>query len=141
IRTQFHHMIDIVPTILEATGLPAPSIVNGVGQKPIEGVSMTYTWDKERQRPVQARYPVFRDARQSWHLPRWLDGKHETSGPALGRRRCEDAQRAHGVYVGAIQHCQGLFAGRRSCDKDAGQAARDAELVFSGSIKIQRVPT
>jgi arylsulfatase A-like enzyme len=46
IRTQFHHIIDIVPTILEATGIPQPETVNGVTQKPIEGVSMAYTWDK-----------------------------------------------------------------------------------------------
>lgn len=46
IRSQFHHVIDIVPTILEATGIDAPIMVNGVAQKPIEGVSMTYTWDK-----------------------------------------------------------------------------------------------
>jgi arylsulfatase len=45
IRTQFHHMIDIVPTILEAAGIQAPLSVNGVAQKPIEGVSMAYTWD------------------------------------------------------------------------------------------------
>ena len=45
IRTQFHHMIDIVPTILEATGVKAPDIVNGIKQKPIEGVSMAYTFD------------------------------------------------------------------------------------------------
>ena len=46
IRTQFHHMIDIVPTILEATSIQAPVMVNGVAQKPIEGVSMAYTFDK-----------------------------------------------------------------------------------------------
>jgi arylsulfatase A-like enzyme len=46
IRTQFHHMIDIVPTILEVTGIAAPVMVNGIAQKPIEGVSMAYTWDK-----------------------------------------------------------------------------------------------
>jgi arylsulfatase A-like enzyme len=46
IRNQFHHMIDIVPTILEATGIPAPVMVDGVAQKPIEGVSTAYTWDK-----------------------------------------------------------------------------------------------
>ena len=45
IRTQFHHLIDIVPTILEATGIVAPVMVNGIAQKPIEGVSMAYTWD------------------------------------------------------------------------------------------------
>jgi len=46
IRTQFHHVIDIVPTILEATGIPAPVMVDGIAQKPIEGVSITYTFDK-----------------------------------------------------------------------------------------------
>jgi arylsulfatase A-like enzyme len=46
IRTQFHHLIDIVPTILEAAGIPAPETVNGIPQKPIEGVSMVYTFDK-----------------------------------------------------------------------------------------------
>ena len=46
IRWQFHHVIDIVPTILEATGIPAPVMVDGVGQKPFEGVSMAYTFDK-----------------------------------------------------------------------------------------------
>jgi arylsulfatase A-like enzyme len=45
IRTQFHHMIDVVPTILEATGIKAPTTVNGIAQKPIEGVSMVYTFD------------------------------------------------------------------------------------------------
>ena len=46
IRSQFHHLIDIVPTILEASNITAPLSVNGIGQKPIEGVSMAYTWDK-----------------------------------------------------------------------------------------------
>ncbi|HMD09434.1 MAG TPA: arylsulfatase [Candidatus Acidoferrum sp.] len=46
IRNQFHHVIDIVPTILDVTGIPAPEEVNGIHQKPIEGVSMTYTFDK-----------------------------------------------------------------------------------------------
>jgi len=46
IRTQFHHMVDIVPTILEATGIRAPEVVDGIKQKPIEGVSMAYTFDK-----------------------------------------------------------------------------------------------
>jgi arylsulfatase A-like enzyme len=46
IRPQFHHMIDIVPTILEAAGIQAPQVVNGIKQKPIEGVSMAYTFDK-----------------------------------------------------------------------------------------------
>jgi arylsulfatase A-like enzyme len=39
-------MIDVVPTILEAASIQAPVMVNGVAQKPIEGVSMAYTFDK-----------------------------------------------------------------------------------------------
>jgi arylsulfatase len=45
IRSQFHHVIDIAPTILEAAGLPEPVSVNGVQQKPIEGVSMLYSFN------------------------------------------------------------------------------------------------
>src|SRR4029077_9049680 len=46
IRNQFHHFIDIVPTILEPTGIQAPVMVDGGAQKPIEGVSMAYTFDQ-----------------------------------------------------------------------------------------------
>jgi arylsulfatase A-like enzyme len=46
IRHQFHHVIDIVPTILDATGIPAPEEINGIKQDPIEGTSLVYTWEK-----------------------------------------------------------------------------------------------
>ena len=45
VRSQFHHVIDVAPTVLEAAGLPEPRTVNGVAQKPIEGVSMRYAFD------------------------------------------------------------------------------------------------
>ena len=48
LRWQFHHVIDIVPTILEVTGIPAPVMVDGIAQKPIEGVSLAYTFDKAK---------------------------------------------------------------------------------------------
>ena len=51
IRDQFHHLIDIVPTILEVTGIKAPEVVDGIKQKPIEGVSMAYTFDKAANAP------------------------------------------------------------------------------------------
>jgi arylsulfatase len=45
IRSQFSHVIDIAPTILEAAGLPAPTVVNSVQQAPYEGASMVYAFD------------------------------------------------------------------------------------------------
>ena len=55
IRQQFHHVIDIMPTILEAVGVPAPKEVYGVEQAPLEGMSMAYTWDDASA--VPAYYP------------------------------------------------------------------------------------
>jgi arylsulfatase len=46
IRAQFHHVIDIVPTILDAAHIPVPDTINGIPQRPMDGVSMTYTWDE-----------------------------------------------------------------------------------------------
>ena len=48
IRSQFHHVIDVAPTILEAAGLPQPTFVNGVQQHPIEGVSMAYSFNEAK---------------------------------------------------------------------------------------------
>ncbi|HKU81289.1 MAG TPA: arylsulfatase, partial [Candidatus Tumulicola sp.] len=45
IRHQFHHVIDVAPTILDAAMLPQPYMVNGIGQVPMQGVSMTYSFD------------------------------------------------------------------------------------------------
>jgi arylsulfatase A-like enzyme len=47
VRHQFHHVIDIVPTILEITGIKTPAMVNGTAQRPMDGVSMAYTFEKE----------------------------------------------------------------------------------------------
>jgi len=90
IRTQFHHMIDIVPTILEAAGIEQPQMVNGIAQKPIEGVSMAYTWDKENaDAPSQRTTQYFEmfGNRAIYHngwiasttppSPPWLMGKAE----------------------------------------------------------------
>ena len=46
-REQFMHVIDVVPTILEVSGIPAPDEVDGIKQAPIEGTSFAYTFDKE----------------------------------------------------------------------------------------------
>lgn len=87
IRNQFHHMIDIAPTILEACGLKEPTRVNGIEQRPMEGVSMAYTWDKANanapsRRPTQyfemfANRAIYHDgwiASTTPPAPPWLMG-------------------------------------------------------------------
>ncbi len=44
-RSQFHHLIDVVPTILDAARIPAPAFMHGIQQMPLHGVSMRYFFD------------------------------------------------------------------------------------------------
>ena len=70
IRNQFHHVIDIVPTILEATRIPAPVMVNGIAQHPHRGREHgLHLGQEERRCPVEAQDAVLRDVRQPGHLP------------------------------------------------------------------------
>ncbi|NED94049.1 arylsulfatase [Phytoactinopolyspora alkaliphila] len=58
IRNQFHHVIDVMPTILEAAGLPHPISVNGVAQQPIQGASMLYSFN-DSEAPERRRLQYF----------------------------------------------------------------------------------
>jgi len=60
-RTQFTHVIDVAPTILEAAGLPEPKEVNGTPQRPMDGVSMVYTFEdaKAKERHVTQYFEMF----------------------------------------------------------------------------------
>ena len=85
IRNQFAHMIDIVPTILEATGIPAPDVVDGIPQKPIEGISFAYTFDKANANaPSHPPHPVLRDDGRPRHLSRRLDRQHQGHASTMG---------------------------------------------------------
>jgi len=55
IRSQFTHLIDIMPTILDVAGVPAPKSIDGVEQKPLDGVSISSTFASARARPVRER--------------------------------------------------------------------------------------
>jgi arylsulfatase len=74
LRSQFHHVIDVAPTILEAARLPEPKIVNGTPQVPIQGVSMVYTFDdaKAKDRHTTQYFEIFGN-RAIYH-DGWLAG-------------------------------------------------------------------
>jgi len=61
LRSQFHHVIDVAPTVLEAVGLPEPTMVNGTKQRPMDGVSMMYTFadPKAKDRRTTQYFEMF----------------------------------------------------------------------------------
>src|SRR5208337_2456177 len=80
VRRQFHHIIDIAPTILEAAGIPQPDTVDGIKQSPMDGVSMAYTWDKANANAPSHRTTQYFEMlgnRASYH-----DGWVATTTPA-----------------------------------------------------------
>jgi arylsulfatase A-like enzyme len=87
VRSQWHHVIDIAPTILEAAGLPEPKIVNGVPQTPIEGVSMLYSFNdaKAKDRHLTQYFGMF--GNRAIYNDGWFAGtihrRHGSPNPEL----------------------------------------------------------
>ena len=120
IRSQFDHVIDVAPTVLEAAGLPQPTCVNGVQQKPLEGVSMGYSFDDAgaAERHTTQYFEMFGNRgiyHKGWtavtrHKTPWLLGRED---PGLGRGR-----------LGALRHERRLDAGQRSAPRSIRRSSR-----------------
>jgi len=68
LRGQFMHVIDVVPTILEVTGIPAPESVDGIKQAPIEGTSFAYTFDKKNENAPSRHTTQYFEMLGQWAL-------------------------------------------------------------------------
>jgi arylsulfatase len=90
IRSQFHHVIDVAPTVLEAAGLPQPESVNGIQQAPIEGVSMRYSFDdsKAAERHETQYFEIFGN-RGIYHKGWTAVTKHRTPWLLIGVKMVE----------------------------------------------------
>ena len=91
VRSQWHHVIDIAPTILEAAGLPEPKSVNGTAQTPIEGVSLAYTFadSKAPSRHTTQYFEIF--GNRAIYNDGWLAGTvHRAAWEFKVRRPLED---------------------------------------------------
>jgi arylsulfatase A-like enzyme len=91
VRSQFHHIIDVAPTVLEAAGLPEPKSVNGVVQTPIEGVSMVYTFDdaKAESRHKTQYFEIF--GNRAIYADGWFAGTiHRAPWETKGRAALTD---------------------------------------------------
>jgi arylsulfatase len=74
LREQFTHVIDVVPTILEVTGIPAPEMIDGIKQAPMEGTSFAYTFDSENAKAPSRHTTQYFEMFGQWALYKdgWL---------------------------------------------------------------------
>jgi arylsulfatase len=68
LRDQFCHVIDVVPTLLEVSGIPAPEYVDGIKQAPIEGISFAYTFDEANAKAVSEHKTQYFEMMGQWAL-------------------------------------------------------------------------
>ena len=97
-RDQYHHVSDVLPTILECVGVEAPAVYKGVTQQPVEGISLRYTFaNADIPTNKSTQYYEMLGHRGIWHNG-WKAVTMHKSGHAV-RRRC----------VGAISHRRRLL--------------------------------
>jgi arylsulfatase A-like enzyme len=90
LRRQFHHLIDVAPTILESVGLPEPKRVNGVDQMPFEGVSMLYTFDDAQAEDRHTtQYFELIGSRAIYHEGWWAGTRHGLDGVTDAAKKFE----------------------------------------------------
>ena len=145
---QFAHAIDMVPTVLEALGVEAPTQIRGVTQSPIEGVSFAHVFqDAEGGKPSQDA--IFRDVRAPVDLSRRLAGGVSVPGNVVqGKRlvlRRAHADRGHAARarrqeLGALRPLQGPDRDDRSRRFKPPEADRDDRALVHGSRQVQRLP-
>jgi hypothetical protein len=141
IRNQFHHVIDIVPTILEATGIPAPIMVDGIAQKPIEGVSMAYTFDKANENaPSTHRTQYFEMMGvHGLYNDGWMLSAVPSRAPwELAGKAIEDPATAYKMELYDVRHDWTQYADVAAANSD--RVREMTALMFGEFAKYQVLP-
>ncbi len=106
LQTQFHHAIDVVPTVLDALNIKAPESYHGIPQMPVQGVSMRYSFNAAERADTQG-LPVLRTGRRPRDLASGLEGRDAPQQRHGFRRRSMGAASAGSGFLGM----QGSVAG------------------------------
>ena len=138
-REQFHHVVDIVPTIYDILDITPPKVVNGYEQMPIDGVSLAYTFD-EPEAPTREIRAVLRQQRQPRHLQRRLVRGDQGAVHPLGYARLGQAPRHLGLGdgpVGALRSPHRLLPGERPRRGEPGEARGDEGALPRGRRRAE----
>ena len=136
LRAQFTHVIDVAPTVLEAAGLPEPTMVNGVQQAPIEGMSMVYSFDDAdaAERHDLQYFEMFGN-RGIYHKGWSAVTKHTHAVGDGRRRRCRRSTTTSGSSTTARSDCT---QAHDLAAEQPEQAARAAAAVADRGGQVQR---
>ncbi len=140
LREQFVHVIDVVPTILEATGIKAPEAVDGIRQAPIEGTSFAYTFDaKNAKSGLAAQDAVLRDDGPVGALRRRLAAQHEGQPRAVAGLRRGQPGPAEQPGVPALRPEEGLHPDPRTSPRKHPQKVKEMRQKFVAEAKKYQV--
>ncbi len=133
LRTQFSHVIDIAPTILEAAGLPQPKSVNGTPQTPIEGTSLVYAFNNATaaERHTTQYFEMF--GNRAIYQRRLVCPNHPPRAMADDQPAAADVRR-----LGALRREERLQPHQEPGCRTACEAEGDAGAVHEGSPEVQR---
>jgi arylsulfatase len=136
VRSQFTHVIDVAPTILEAAGIPEPTFVNGVQQSPIEGTSMVYSFeDKDAVERHDLQYFEMFGNRGIYNKGWSAVTRHST--PWLPKEKLPELDDdVWELYDGSSDFAQA----EDLSEKDAGQAGRAAATLADRAVKYNVLP-
>ena len=145
LRSHYAHIIDMVPTVLEALDIDPPPAIAGVTQSPIEGVSFAHTFD-DAAAPDKASDPILRDARPPVALPRRLARRMPLAGAIIRRIHAQvrrshlrrHAQRARRDGLGALPRRRGRRRDHQPGRTRARAADRDDHPLVQRGRQVQR---
>jgi arylsulfatase A-like enzyme len=141
LREQFVHVIDIVPTLLEVTGIAAPEYVDGIKQKPIEGTSFAYTFPAKNATAESApQDPVFRNDGAVRALSRRVADEHQGQPGAVAGIRSGQPRSAQQPDFPALQPERELEPERRCRRQVPREGEGDAGHVPGGGQEIPGSP-
>ena len=141
LREQFCHVIDIVPTILEVAGIPAPETVDGIKQAPIEGTSLAYTFDQKNAKEPSRHKTQYFEMMGQWALYHegWLLSTKVNRAPweAFGAGQSRPAQQPGARALRPEQGLQPVRGHRREVSREGEGTEGD---VHRGSEEVPGLP-